>query len=269
MDEKGKDTIAAFDRLLTTNRIQMMKVFLSYLAPEQQGGLAVYIKLSELKYAMEFTRRYPGRPLFREQRTILSVNSLLDGSLLEKDQEGVLELLDELLPFSNPKERARIQGLKNLLTSFSRMREMMAMMEMMKELFPEGMGGEGGLGEMFSGMAGAENMTGMPGMGDMASALGGVDPSALFQMMQMLQPTPPAAADKPEDKADDTSEHMSNGKSDNISSGTSDGIANDLLYGIADGLPNDMADSISDGLSNDIADSSISDSSSSGKSGNT
>lgn len=188
MDEKGKETIAAFDRLLTTNRIQMMKIFLSYLPPEQQGGLAVYIKLSELKYAMQFVRQFPGRPLFLENRTILSLNSLLDGSLLEQNQDGVLELLDELLPFSGPRERSYIQNLKNLLTSFSRMREMMAMMDMMKELFPDGMGGEGDLGNIFQGMSKGDNMTGMSGMADMVSGMAGMDPSVILQMLQMFQP---------------------------------------------------------------------------------
>lgn len=196
MDEKGKETIAAFDRRLTNNHIQMMKVFLSYLPPEQQGGLAVYIKFSELQYALQLARQSPGRPIFEGRRTVLSLNSLLDGSLLENNQEGVLELLDELLPFSTPRERAQIQSVKNLLTSFSRMREMMAMMDMMKELFPEGMSGEGGFGDMFSGMAGMGDMAGMPGMGDMASGMGGMDPAAIFQMMQMFQEAQSDSTDK-------------------------------------------------------------------------
>lgn len=187
MDEKGKETIAAFDRLLTTNRIQMMKVFLSYLPPEQQGGLAIYIKLSELQYAMRFFRQHPGRPLIASRRTVLSLNSLLDGSLLTQDQTGVLELLDELLPFSGPQERRQIQNVKNLLTSFSQMREMIAMMDMMKELFPDGMDGEGSLENILSGMAGASNMTDMSSMADMASGMAGMDPSAVLQMLQMFQ----------------------------------------------------------------------------------
>lgn len=196
MDEKGKETIAAFDRRLTNNHIQMMKVFLSYLPPEQQGGLAVYIKLSELQYAMQLARQSPYRPIFEGRRTVLSLNSLLDGSLLENNQDGVLELLDELLPFSSSRERVQIQSVKNLLTSFSRMREMMTMMDIMKELFPEGMNGEGGFGDMFAGMAGMGDMTGMSGIGDFAAGMGGMDPTAIFQMMQMFQGTQPESTDK-------------------------------------------------------------------------
>lgn len=200
MDEKGKESIAAFDRLLTTNRIQMMKIFLSYLPPERQGGLAVYIKLSELQYAMQFVRQFPGRPLLRGNGTVLSLNSLMNGSLLDQNQDGVLELLDELLPFSGPKERSYIQNMKNLLTSLGRMREMMAMMDMMKELFPDGMGGDGGFGDILQGMGSSENMTQMSGIADMISGMAGMDPSAIFQMLQMFQPSQNDDTDK-SDKA--------------------------------------------------------------------
>lgn len=192
MDEKGKETIAAFDRLLTTNRIQMMKVFLSYLPPEYQGGLAVYIKLSELQYAMQFIRQFPGRPLLIGNGTVLSFSSLMDGSLLAQNQEGVLELLEELMPFSGPRERTYIQNLKNLLINISRMREMMAMMDMMKELFPDGMDGNGengGFGDILQGITGSDNMTDMSGFADVISGMTGMDPSSLLQMAQMFQST--------------------------------------------------------------------------------
>lgn len=185
MEEKGRETITAFDTVLTTNRIQMMKVFLSYLAPELQSGLAVYIKFSELQYVMQLARQFPGRPMLHNRGTVLSFKSLMDGSLFGKDQTGVLELLDELLPFSSPKERSRIQNLKNMMISLSRMREMMDMMDMMKELFPEGMGdNNGNFGDMFSAMAGMGGGGGMSGMADMFS---GMDPSTIVQFMQMFQ----------------------------------------------------------------------------------
>ena len=185
MEEKGRETITAFDTVFTTNRIQMMKVFLSYLAPELQSGLAVYIKFSELQYVMQLARRFPGRPVMHSRGTVLTFKSLTDGSLFGKDQAGILELLDELLPFSSPGERSRIQNLKNMLISMSRMREMMDMMEMMKDLFPEGMGdGSGSFGDMFSAMASMNGDEGMSGMADMFS---GMDPSTLMQFMQMFQ----------------------------------------------------------------------------------
>lgn len=202
MGEKGRETITAFDTVFTTNRIQMMKVFLSYLAPELQSGLAVYIKFSELQYAMQLARQFPGRPMLHNRDTVLSFKSLMDGSLFGKDQTGVLELLDELLPFSTPGERSRIQNLKNMLISMSRMREMMDMMEMMKELFPEGMGdNNGNFGDMFSAMASMSGGEGMSGMADMFS---GMDPSTLVQLMQMFQSPSSGDNDKDTDNEDIT-----------------------------------------------------------------
>lgn len=204
MEDKGRETITTFDALLTTNHIQMMKVLLSYLAPEQQKGLAVYIKFSELQYALRLLRNTPGQPIIRGYRTILSPQSLLDGSLLEGDNSGILELLDELMPFSGPQERARLQNIRNLLTSISQMRQMMDMMEMMRELFPEGMGG-GDSGDfssfasMFSDMGGMSDMTGTSGTSDRNSGMTGMDPTVILQMLQMLQSSQPSNADKSEE----------------------------------------------------------------------
>lgn len=187
MEDKGRDTIAAFDTLLTTNHLRMMKVLLSYLAPEQQGSLAVYIKFSELQYTLQLLKRSPPQPIFRGHRTILTPQSLLGGNLLENDFSGVLELLEELLPFSGPKERARIKNIRNFLSGMSQLREMMEMMEMMRELYPEGMGS-------------TDNMTDMSSMGDMFSAMSGVDPTMLMQMVQMLQSAQPDSTNKSNEK---------------------------------------------------------------------
>ena len=42
MEEQNSNAIAAFDSLFTTNQIQMLKILLPRLAPEHQGGFAVY-----------------------------------------------------------------------------------------------------------------------------------------------------------------------------------------------------------------------------------
>lgn len=191
MDEKGNDTINAFDTLLTTNRIQMMKVLLSYLDPRRQSGLAVYIKFSELQYALQMFRQFPSAPLFQNHRPTLSIQALLNGGLFQGGCEDIICLLDELLPFGGPQERERIQGFKNLLSSITRMREMMEMMDMLKDMFPEGMGSEGGFGDMFSNMTGASGMgdmfAGMAGAGNGAAGGGGMDMASIMQMMQMFQ----------------------------------------------------------------------------------
>ncbi len=163
MEEQGSKIITAFDSLFTTNRIQILKILLPRLAPEQQSGFAVYIKLLELQYTLTFLRRHPGNRLFGEGRQ-------LSANFFQGDNTDTLKLLDELMPFSGPEGRAKIENMKNMLASMKKMQEMMEMIQMMQELFPEG-GGDNPM-DFFSGMSG---MPGMSGMGDM-------DISALFQM---------------------------------------------------------------------------------------
>lgn len=173
MEEKGREAITAFDTLMTTNHIQMLKVLLSYLPPKQQNTLAVYIKFSELQYTLQRMWQSPGHPVIRGRRTVLSLHSLTDGSLLDTDRDGVIELLDELLPYSDRREKARIQEIKNMLTGMGQLREMMEMMEMLKEMFPNGMGNDSG------------------GMGNILSAMSGADPEMLAQLMQMFSSSGP------------------------------------------------------------------------------
>lgn len=149
MEEKGTNLISAFDSLYTTNRIQMLKILLSWLPPERQGGFAVYIKLLELQYTFSLLRRHPGAGLTSGHR--------LSADPLSGDTADTIRLLDELLPFGGPAERARIEGMKNMLQSVSRMKEMMEMMDMLKEMFPEGFGGDADNPmELFSGMSGMD-----------------------------------------------------------------------------------------------------------------
>lgn len=161
MEEKGKETTAAFDALLTTNHIQMLKVLLSYLPAGQQGALAVYIKFSELQYALEFLRRPARQPLFRGRPPILTGRTPFFLDPFSGDTGGILSLLEELLPFSSPGEREKIQNIQNLLASLGNIREMMEMMETMKDFFP-----------------------------DAAEGAGGMDPAAMADLFQMFQSMP-------------------------------------------------------------------------------
>lgn len=134
MEEKGAGLIAASDSLYTTNRIQMLKVLLTRLPTPSQGGFAIYIKFLELQYAISLLRQHP-TTRFADARP-------LSADLFSGDTADTVELLDELLPFSGPAERTRIENMKNMLQSMGRIKEMMEMMEMMKEMFPEGFGGD-------------------------------------------------------------------------------------------------------------------------------
>ena len=160
MEDKGTGLITAFDSLFTTNKIQMLKILLSRLSPSSQGSFAVYIKFLELQYTMQLVRTHPSVKLPGQGKP-LSLN------LLEGDNSDTLELLDELLPFSSPDERRKIENMKNMLMNISRMKEMMEMLQMMQELFPDGFDGGGNPADILSGLS---------GMGD-------TDMSALFQML--------------------------------------------------------------------------------------
>ena len=147
MEEQYSKTITAFDSLFTTNRIQMLKILLPRLAPRQQSGFAVYIKLLELQYTLSFLRSHPGTRLMGNGKQ-------LSADFFQGDNTDTFELLDEMLPFSGPQERARIENIKNMIANFKKMQEMMEMIQMLQELFPEGMGGDNPM-DMFAGMSDA------------------------------------------------------------------------------------------------------------------
>lgn len=165
MEEQSTNTIAAFDSLFTTNRIQMLKILLPRLIPGQQGGFAIYIKLLELQYTFSFLRLHPGIQLFGDSRR-------LNADFFQDDSEDTFALLDELLPFSGPQDRTRIQNMKNMMSNFKKMKEMMSMIQMMQEFFPEGMGGDQNPMDLFYGLSGMPNMPDMAAMADMASLFG-------------------------------------------------------------------------------------------------
>ena len=118
----------------------------------QQGSFAIYIKFLELQYTLQFLRLRP--------QPRIPFSKPLSADLFSGDNSDTIELLDELLPFSGPEERTRIENMKNMLQNIAKMKEMMEMMEMMKEMFPEGFGsaGENSM-DFFSGMAGMPDMS--------------------------------------------------------------------------------------------------------------
>lgn len=122
MKENELGSITAFDSLFTTNRIQMMKVLLPYLKPEQQGALAVCIKVMELNYTFSFFKNHPhALPLRLPQKS------------------DTTKVWDEILPFCGPEERSKVENMRNMMQSMNQMKEMMETMQMMQEMFPEGM----------------------------------------------------------------------------------------------------------------------------------
>lgn len=160
MEERAVQTINAFDSYFTTKRIQMLKILFSHLLPGQQGGFAVYIKLLELQHAFSLLHNPP-------RDDFPGCGKGLSADFFGGDNEDTISLLQELLHFSGPDERKRIENMIQMMENMKKMQEMMEMIQMLQEMFPEGMGdGDGGQSPMdfFSGMMGMPDLSGMPGM---------------------------------------------------------------------------------------------------------
>lgn len=147
MEETQQKKVMAFDNLFTTNRIQILKILLSYMAPSTQKTLAIYIKFLELQYTLTLFQNYP------------------DTSLLGFDTENTFDiskLCSEILPFCGRDEQEKILQMRSMMENFDKMQEMMQMVQMMQEMFPEGapfgdMNGESGGGfDFLSGLAGMD-----------------------------------------------------------------------------------------------------------------
>jgi len=156
MDEKELGKVTAFDTLFTTNRMKMLKILLTYLAPSSQKNLAIYIKLMELQYTISFFQKYPYASL---------------GSLPHEESFDTMKLCDEILPLCAPGEQEKIKQMRTMYQNFENMQEMMQMIQMMQEMFPEGAPFGGGNGEGDGGM-------------DFLSGLAGMDFSQLANLFQ-------------------------------------------------------------------------------------
>lgn len=160
MEGKNTDPVSAFDSLFTTNKIQMLKVITSHLPPGQQPGFAVCIRLMELQYSLYLLQHPTEVPI--------SPSGKLTTDFLSGENADTLELLDELIPYSNTEEQKHIQNIKNMLCNLTKMKDIMNMLDMLKELFPDGFGGDGNNSEDVL---------------SLLSGLSGTDLSPLFEML--------------------------------------------------------------------------------------
>lgn len=130
MEESQSKKIMAFDNLFTTNRIQIMKILLSYMAPSTQKSLAIYIKFMELQYTLTVFQDYP--------------DTVICGFDNEQNLD-ISKLCSEILPFCGPDEQEKILQMRSMMENFEKIQEMMQMVQMIQEMFPEGASfGDGG-----------------------------------------------------------------------------------------------------------------------------
>lgn len=175
MEEQGYKLVRAFDSAFTTEKLQMMKILCAHLPSDSRGLFAIIIKLMELTHTLSLLNSPCG--FFYATDT-----APLTADFFSGENEGTLELLDELLPFSSAAERERISQMKNMMQSMKQMKDMMDMVQMMREMFPEGTGGDGGNGDfnptdIFSAMNGMGSSDGFNPM-DLFSAFGNMGNSA-------------------------------------------------------------------------------------------
>lgn len=124
MDDKESVEITAFDHLYTTRHIQILKIMIPYLPESSRRGLAVYIKLAELFYAIQcFTNVSSTFPFLPETLS-------------------VPKLIQQILPYCTEYEKEKLQNIREILENLENMQEMMQFIVEMKELFPTNTEGE-------------------------------------------------------------------------------------------------------------------------------
>lgn len=113
--EENTEAILAFDTLYTTNHMKILKLLIPYLETEYQKKLAVFIKLQELMFTLNFFRQYSA--------------SLYSPDFKQGKKMDLNTLIPLLTPYCNEAE-------KNIISQFSQIQNMMNMMEQMQVYMP-------------------------------------------------------------------------------------------------------------------------------------
>lgn len=141
--EENTEAILAFDTLYTTNHMKILKLLIPYLETEHQKKLAVFIKLQELMFTLNFFRQYSA--------------SLYSPDFKQGKKMDLNTLIPLLIPYCNEAE-------KNIISQFSQIQNMMNMMEQMQVYMPM-------IQQLISSMSGAD--TNPDGMNQNGLDLGG------------------------------------------------------------------------------------------------
>ena len=113
--EENTEAILAFDTLYTTNHMKILKLLIPYLETEYQKKIAVFIKLQELMFTLNFFRQYSA--------------SLYSPDFKQGKKMDLNTLIPLLIPYCNEAE-------KNIISQFSQIQNMMNMMEQMQVYMP-------------------------------------------------------------------------------------------------------------------------------------
>ncbi|MGN0376578.1 MAG: hypothetical protein ACI4ED_02980 [Suilimivivens sp.] len=143
MDSNEQNKVIAFDTLFSTNHIAMLKIMLPYMDNQTQKSLAVYIKLMELNYTLDFYKKHP-YPVC--------------GCMEKEASPDLLKLCEELLPYCTEDEKKQIEQIRNIFQSMEMYKEMSKTMELMKDFMPD----MGSFGDLFSGKNSSGQNSGTP-----------------------------------------------------------------------------------------------------------
>jgi len=98
-----------FDRLTTTQELQMMKLLLPYTPASSQRMLAVFIKFQELQNTIKFFEKFKSTDKIRA---------------FEKNMSSPLDFINELRPYMGEKERSSMDSMVSALSMMEMMNNM-------------------------------------------------------------------------------------------------------------------------------------------------
>lgn len=134
MDEKESNKIKQFNEIFSTNTLNKLKVLYSYLPYSSKKGLALYIKIEELKIVLSNNIPLIASCSGTKETTNIYPN---DADNSAPNNTTLLQLCADLLPYCTAAEKEQLQQLQNLINSFENMQEMMQTIQLIKELMPE------------------------------------------------------------------------------------------------------------------------------------
>jgi len=111
-----------FDSFFTSGQLQMCKVLFPLLPPQLRGQFAIFIKLQELRNAVNYVKLHP-------QGSFQGLQS----------PRGSEELISSILPYCDDEQKETLQHFHQSLQQMEQFKDMMDMVSTMKELFPQGM----------------------------------------------------------------------------------------------------------------------------------
>ena len=114
MDKKSSSSITEFDALYTTNQMQILKILLPFLSPDMQRSMAIYIKFTELKLALE-------------QSTLSGFVPFTPKPFMS----NIEPIYEEITPFLSLSQRETLSKAKDTFKSFQDIKDTMEIFQMM------------------------------------------------------------------------------------------------------------------------------------------